>query len=156
MKTIRTMNHFVSRCAWALSISVFASLVGCGQAGPDYGSLDLSSAGGTVTLGGQPLANALVLFEADDLTYSYALTDDSGRYKLMFNSEKAGVTKGSKTVRIWSSRGIPGMAEAGGSVEEEDPDAKRKKAEKVPAKYNEKSELTVMVTDSSKKFDFDL
>lgn len=150
------MKNSLCRCVWALFVALFVSLAGCGQSGPDYGSLDLSSVNGTVTLDGQPLIGALVLFEADDLTYSYALTDDSGKYELMFNSEKAGVTKGSKTVRIWSSRGIPGMAEAGSSGEEEDPDVKPDKSEKVPSKYNEQSELTVTVSDSSETFDFEL
>jgi hypothetical protein len=131
-------------------------LPGCGRTGPDYGSLNLSSASGKVTLGGEPLSEALVLFEAGDRTFSYALTDGKGRYELMFNSEKSGVTKGAKTVRIWSSRGIPGMAEAGGGSEKGPPEAKSPKIEKVPARYNAKSELTVTVDEDSEEFDFDL
>lgn len=150
MKT-PTICYFGSLSALSLAV-----LAGCGQAGPDYGSLDLCAAKGTVTLDGKPLPKALVLFEAEDQTYSYALTDDAGNYSLMFNSEKSGVTKGNKTVRIWSSKGIPGMAEAGGSVEEEDPDVKPDKAEKVPPKYNQNSELTVTVEKSSEVFDFEL
>ena len=143
---------------WLVFVATsFAPLLpGCGQAGPDYGSLDLASVHGKVTLGGEPLPEALVLFEADDRTFSYALTDGKGRYELMFNSEKSGVTKGAKTVRIWSSRGIPGMAEAQGGGEGEDPDARRRKTEKVAPRYNQKSKLTATVVEDSEEFDFDL
>jgi len=48
------------------------------------------------------------------------------------------------------------MAEAGSAGEEEDPDAPPTKPEKVPAKYNEQSELEVTVEKSSHDFDFDL
>ncbi len=137
---------------------------GCGQAGPDYDSLDLSTVQGTVTLDSAPLENALVLFEAEDETFSYGLTDNSGRYELMFNSRKAGCLKGGKTVRIWSSRGIPGAAEAGGGGEGDDPDggegeatgAAPAAAERVPAKYNAQSELTATVQNASETIDFDL
>ncbi len=150
------MNNRSIRAARVVLAASFLVLGGCGRAGPDYGSLDLSSVHGTVTLNGEPLAEALVLFEADDQTFSYALTDGRGHYELMFNSEKQGVTKGNKTVRIWSSRGIPGMGEAGSAGEEEDPDVTPTKPEKVPAKYNDQSELEVTVAISSHNFDFDL
>lgn len=136
--------------AWLLAVA------GCGQSGPDYDGLDLSSVHGTVTLDGEPLAGALVVFEAEDRTFSYALTDGRGNYELMFNSEKRGVTKGNKIVRIWSSRGIPGRGQAGIAGEGEDPDAAPDRPEKVPAKYNEQSELEVTVAISSHKFDFGL
>jgi hypothetical protein len=140
---------------------------GCGQAGPDYGSLGLCTVQGTVTLDGTPLEKALVLFEAADKTFSYGLTDSSGHYELMFNSEKPGALKGGKTVRIWSSRGIPGAAEAGGGGAGDDPDAGANRegeapsaapaaAERIPAKYNTQSELTATVEKELETFDFAL
>jgi hypothetical protein len=152
----------------ALLLGVFAAILcGCGQTGPDYGSLGLCSVQGTVTLDGTPLEKALVLFEAADATFSYGLTDGSGHYELMFNSRQPGAMKGSKTVRIWSSRGIPGASEAGGGEEGAEPDdavggveeggaAKPAVAERVPAKYNRQSELTATVERESETFDFDL
>jgi len=146
--SIRSLALTVATCIFFLS--------GCSQAGPDYGSLNLSSGHGKIALDGEPLPEALVLFEADDQTYSFALTDNGGHYELMFNSEKPGVTKGPKTVRIWSARGIPGMAEAGSSEDEGDPDAKPDETEKVPPRYNVQSELSVTVQKDAEQFDFDL
>ncbi len=140
-----------------LAAAMFAML-SCGCGGPprpDYSSLDLGDARGQVTLDGEPLAGALVLFEAQDLSFSHARTDDNGRYRLMFNSEQAGVSRGLKTVRIWSSRTLPGLDEAAGE-EGEDPDMQPKQPERVPARYNVRSTLTVTVEDDSQTFDFDL
>ena len=144
---------------FSILAAAILSLLPCGCNGPprpDYSSLNLCDARGRVTLDGEPLAGALVLFEAQDLSFSYARTDDDGCYQLMFNSEKAGVSKGFKTVRIWSSRGIPGLDEAAGVEEEEDPDAQPKQPERVPARYNIRSELTVTVEGDSQTFDFNL
>jgi hypothetical protein len=148
-----------------LAIATLA-LGGCGAAEPDYGSLDLCTAGGRVTLDGTPLEKALVLFEAEDTTFSFGLTDADGQYRLMFNSRQPGVRKGTKTVRIWSSRGIPGAAEAGagGAAEEgDDPDGvgddgriAPAAAERVPPKYNVDSELTAVVESDGQTFDFEL
>ncbi len=152
----------------ALLLAVIAALSGgCGQTDPDYGSLGLCSVQGTVTLDGTPLEKALVLFESADGTFSYGLTDASGHYELMFNSRQTGALKGSKIVRIWSSRGNPGGSEAGSGGEGEDPDAaadgteeggaaKPAGQERVPAKYNRQSELTATVDKATETFDFDL
>lgn len=152
----------------ALAIATLA-FAGCGAATPDYGSLDLCNAGGKIILDGTPLEKALVLFEAEDKTYSFGVTDASGQYRLMFNSRQPGVLKGTKTVRIWSSRGIPGAAEAGATEgggkagEGDDPDGvgddgrvAPAAAERVPAKYNVKSELTAVVESDGQTFDFEL
>ena len=79
------------------------------------------------------------------------------------NSQQAGALKGSKTVRIWSSRGVPGVAEAGSGGEGDDPDGVKDEAgavpaaaERVPAKYNAQSELTATVQNASETIDFDL
>ena len=130
-------------------------LFGCGPAGPDYGSLDLSEVHGKITLDGQPLSGGLIHFQAEDGTYSYANIDAEGRYKMMFNSEQPGVLKGGKTVRIWSSRGVPGESNAGGE-EEGDPDAGPRQVEQIPSRYNSRSTLTANVENASEEFNFDL
>ena len=142
---------------WMPAATILALLLSCGCGGPprpDYGSLDLCEVHGEVTLDGEPLAGALVLFEAVDRSFSYGQTDDSGQYRLMFNSEKSGVSKGPKTVRIWSSRAVPGADEM--ESDEDDPDARPKQPERVPARYNVRSALTVTVDEDSQTFDFDL
>lgn len=157
------MTTSILRSALILALGA-AACSGCGQAGPDYASLGLCSVQGTVTLDGSPLEKALVLFEHEDKTFSCGLTDSSGHYELMFNSRQPGVLKGKKTVRIWSSRGIPGASEAGGGEEGAEPDAgggeeagkpASPAAERVPAKFNTKSELTATV-EKDAEFDFPL
>ncbi|RMF99796.1 MAG: carboxypeptidase regulatory-like domain-containing protein [Planctomycetota bacterium] len=127
--------------------------MGCTQTEPDYSRLDLVPVHGTVTLAGKPLPDALVVFEAEDRTFSWGITDEAGKYSLMFNSDVAGVTKGKKTVRIWTSAGD---VQGEGAGFEEDPDAKSRRPELIAAKYNRDSTLVVTVDETSSKFDFDL
>lgn len=112
----------------------------------DYAKAGLVRVGGTVRFGGEPLPGAIVLFEnPENGTFSYARTDQAGRYSLMFDSVQPGVTKGQKTVRIKTS----------GSLGEDDPGA-RPGPERIPAHYNAESSLTVEVTADSSSTDFDL
>ena len=60
-------------------IAGFLLLAGCSHPlATDYSKLGLVDVSGRVTLDGDPLAGATVLFEADDQTYSYGRTDASG------------------------------------------------------------------------------
>jgi len=135
-----------------LAVVAAAALAGCGGVGADYSQVDLNSVGGTITLDGQPLANAIVVFEAPDQTYSYAQTDESGRYRLLFNTEKAGVTPGPKVVRIRTSGGLGEELEG---PTEEGPEMPAE-PEKVPPCYNSRSQLKANVDGSSGSFNFDL
>jgi hypothetical protein len=139
---------------WMLICSLVA-LAGCTGVSADYSKLDLASVSGTVTFDGQPLPNAYVVFEAEDKTFSFGSTDANGQYTLQFNSERAGTTLGAKVVRITSNG-------AAGEVYEQDPDGVTEagtsaaSAEKIPAKYNTKSELKATVESGSNTFDFEL
>lgn len=126
----------------------FTPLVGCGSGKPrmDYSKAGLVDVSGAVRFDGEPLASAIVIFEAPDETFSFARTDAAGRYRLMFDSVMAGVTKGPKTVRIRTL----------GSLGEDDPDAQRSGTERVPDCYHSKTTLTVEVTGNSTSTDFDL
>lgn len=147
------MKQF-SSLKWLL-VSSLALLAGCTGVSADYSNLDLASVSGTVTLDGQPLPNAYVVFEADDKTFSFGSTDANGQYTLQFNSQRAGTTPGSKVVRITSNG-------AAGEVYEQDPDGVTEEgtssasAEKIPAKYNTKSELKATIESGSNTFDFEL
>ena len=88
--------------AWWLGIAALA-YSGCGQTGPDYGSLDLCSVQGTVTLDGVPLGKSLraVRSRGQDV---FLRTDGQQRpLRIGRNSAETGALKGSKTVRIWSA-----------------------------------------------------
>ncbi len=116
----------------------------------DYSSLDLAEVSGMMTLDGIPLYGATVQFVAADGTYSAGLTNERGEYTLMFNSEKAGVLTGPKTVRI-----VTGSSEGDGESDEV-PAHSSGSAEFVPDCYNRDSRLTADVVPGSQTFDFDL
>lgn len=123
---------------------------GCSRPQADYGDLDLVQVRGKVTLDGQPLPAAAVVFESPDRTFSYAITDSAGRYRLMYNSEQPGVKPGPKTVRIRTGSDV---TEEDGQLDESSPSAA---ANSVPARYNTHSELAVNVDGNTRTCDFEL
>lgn len=145
-------------------LSVLSVVAGCSTAPQaDYGAVELIAASGTITLDGQPLADAVVSFDAEDGQFSYGQTDDSGKYVLQLDSVKKGVTPGKKTVRISTTRKILGLntdeeggAEASGETESGAPATNSSDTERVPEKYNQKSELTAEVTSEQTTYDFEL
>ncbi|WP_164101588.1 transthyretin-like family protein [Candidatus Laterigemmans baculatus] len=146
-----------------LAVTAAVSLTGCDTTPRmDYSSVGLVDAEGTVTLDGQPLPGAVVTFDSPDGTFSYGLTDADGYYELQFDSDMQGVTQGPKTVQISTTRKILGLNTDDGSeaeeVSEEEGSAAptSSESEKVPAKYNKDSELTVEVTPDQTEYDFDL
>jgi hypothetical protein len=151
------MYRIAKPALFLFSLSVCClSLTGCnGGVQADYDKLGLVEISGTVTLDGQPLSGAVVMFEAPDTTFCYGTTDASGRYTLKLNSEKTGVVPGEKVVRI-STTARTGE-ESINNGDEEDPDEKPADgAEKVPACYHADSKITVQVTESDANFNFDL
>jgi hypothetical protein len=142
-----------------------AMMAGCsGTPQMDYSQVSLVSAHGVVTLDGQPLPAAVVIFESADGQFSYAMTSSHGEYELQFDSHQPGVTPGPKTVRISTTRKLLGLnasegAEAGEANEENKGQTlgpSSPAAERVPAKYNGQSELTVEVTPDRTEYNFDL
>src|SRR5262245_57778273 len=127
-----------------LSFSGFAILalvLGCGSDGPNVAPVE-----GTVTFGGRPLADATIRFEPAEgvLPPSVGKTDAEGNYELHYSKDARGATIGDQIVRITSF----------GAIGE---DCERQIIpEKIPARYNMKSELKVTVKRGSNTFDFDL
>ncbi|MEZ6132139.1 MAG: carboxypeptidase-like regulatory domain-containing protein [Planctomycetaceae bacterium] len=117
-----------------LALSLCLVMAGCGGAsGPDIASVE-----GTVTMDGQPLANASVVFIPENGRPGGAWTDSSGHYVLNFSGERQGAIPGKNTVRISTYR-------EGG--QNEDGTMAESQKETVPAKYNAQSELTFTVED---------
>jgi hypothetical protein len=100
---------------------------GCG------GGSNLGEVEGTVTLDGQPLANALVEFEPIDEGQRSAyggMTDATGRYVLFAAGDAKGAALGEYTVHIT----IEGPDDEGGQT-----------VPRIPARYNSQSELRATV-----------
>lgn len=143
----------------ALGMVIGLVALGCGKPKADYSLVDLVAGRGTVTLDGQPLSGAVVIFEdLLDGTFSYGLTDAAGQYVLQFDSEMQGVKTGKKVVRISTTRKLVGLNAKPGQGEEGDEgsEAAASGVEQVPDRYHRNSELTVEVTAVSGDFDFDL
>jgi len=129
-----------SFCGAAMFLAL-GLLAGCGgQDGPPRGTVS-----GKVTLDGQPLAGATVTFYPEGGRPSVGITDESGNYELAYTADKSGAAVGKHTVRITTAQ-ISGEGVS--------PD---KMKEKLPAKYNDQSELTVEVASgSNQNVNFDL
>jgi len=128
------MNGHLRRVWWLLLVT---ASIGCGSRG------DLASVRGKVTLDGQPLANAFVVFAPTKKgTTSYGRTDSGGNYEMMFTDTEKGAWIGENSVRISTGDLGPG----GG------PGPK----ERVPNVYNETSTLTAEVKSGGNTFNFDL
>lgn len=107
-------------------------MVGCG--GEQFGNVS-----GKVTLDGQPLAGATVEFSPEGGSPAYGVTDEQGRYTLLFSADQKGAAVGNQRVRIFSfNEGRP------------------REKERVPVKYNRQSELVRDVKRGQQTFDFDL
>lgn len=155
-KHVCSTHWWLRSKTWPASALVAILLIGCG--GPETIRVPLVRVSGIVTFNGEPLANAVVEFESEDGSFSYAQTDARGRYDLRFDSQSRGTTLGKKTVRISMNRringlnsndeGVPGDT-AGGSFE-------KQPKERIPEDYNLRSTLTAIVTASTKTFSFDL
>jgi hypothetical protein len=100
---------------------------------------------GTVTMDGQPVADAAISFEGTKPGEPPSLgkTDASGNYELYYSRGHKGATIGEHTVYITTYRGPT----------DEDPQPKK---ETIPAKYNGKSELKTTVSRGQNKLDFAL
>jgi hypothetical protein len=115
-----------------LSISL-----GCG------GIDDLASVRGKVTLDGQPLEGAMVVFAPTSAgSTSYGRTDANGEYEMMFSDDDKGAWLGENVVRISTEDVGSGDSPA--------------KKEVVPAVYNQRSTLKATVEKKANTFDFDL
>ncbi len=147
--------------AWTSCLALaLATSTGCGSGdGADYASIGLVPITGTVTLDGQPLEGAVVMFEAPDTTFCYGTTDAEGHYELKFNSEVMGVPPGEKVVRIGTTAST-GEVDTEGADDDDDAVARRKKKrdpnEQVPEAYNEDSQIKATVSDSQTVYDFAL
>jgi hypothetical protein len=130
MRSLRSMLLLLMACAAA---------VGCGGGGDSAKQPPLGTVTGTVKLDGQPLPDANVEFRSDVGRPTMARTDASGSYVLQYGQGVKGAPVGKHTVKI-STKINPA----------------NDSADKVPAKYNVKSDLIREVKAGDNTIDFDL
>ncbi|MCL4206743.1 MAG: carboxypeptidase regulatory-like domain-containing protein [Pirellulaceae bacterium] len=137
-----------SRCSDSRLTAAFflglGILSGCsGSSSPPLGQVE-----GTVTLDGQPVAEARVYFSpVEGGRTSEALTDSSGRYVLQYSGTDAGAIVGEHVVRITTYE--EPISEDDGSVSGGVP-------ERIPDKYNTNSTLTREVKRGKQTIDLAL
>lgn len=119
------------------SAATLSLLMGCAPG-------DIGTVEGVVTLDGQPLPNATLEFYPDaGGGFSAGITDDQGHYELHFGRDDMGAVIGEHLIQIRT-------AELGGG------DYGSSEPERVPAKYNNQSELRRAVEAGHNVLDFDL
>lgn len=135
----------MNRSVCFLSLCTSLLLAGCGGGVDDYP--DMGTVYGTVTLDGNPLEGASVIFvpKAPGSRSSFGTTDSGGYYELAYSANMDGAKVGEHTVRISTFK----------SPDPNTPGDKGAK-ETLPNKYNSKTTLTKTVENSSNKFDFEL
>jgi hypothetical protein len=135
----------ITQCFGCLAVlTALVGLVaapGCGGSGSTTEKVH-----GKVTLDGAPLPDAGIEFQPTSGRPSAARTDANGEYKLEYSASQSGAMKGQHTVRISTGGERPDPATG----------QMKKFPEKVPAKYNVKSELKKEVKAGDNALDFDL
>jgi hypothetical protein len=131
-----------------LSMACGLFLVIAGTLGCSGQRSDLATVSGVVTLDGQPLPQATLFFQPmANGPASFGLTDESGRYSLMYKQGVPGAVVGSHQVKITTFQEGDRAA---------DPPVERA-PEILPNRYHGASELTAEVLPSKKnQIDFDL
>lgn len=137
-------NCITQRFSPVFCVILILSLTGCGGGGEPIP--ELAQVTGVVTMDGAPLDGAKILFEPQQASdkarrrASNATTQTDGSYTLEYNSDASGATPGTHKVMILKMPDNPD--DAGTQL--------------VPAKYNDKTELTAEVKEGDNRFDFDL
>ena len=141
---------FQSACQCAGLAIAMLLISGCG--GNEMG---LEDAYGTVTLDGQPLVDAQIIFHSQKGDV-YARTDQAGKYEMELSTSLRGAFPGENAVRITTAINWDATDEDDDEEEEEEEYGAEGVRERVPAKYNMDSELTVDVKSGGAPYDFAL
>jgi len=84
-------------------VGLAAMLAGCGGGN----RAKLAPVTGTVTQGGQPLADALVMFIPETGVPSGGKTDQAGHFELRYNDGRAGAVPGKHKVSVTAGADVP-------------------------------------------------
>lgn len=105
------------------------------------GMPDVAPVIGTITLNGEPLAGASVVFESEGGHSALGTTDSTGRYQLVAPGNQKGAVVGLNKVKITTQLDAPPAPNW------KDP---------IPSRYNSASELSAQVNPGQNSFNFEL
>lgn len=118
-----------------LGLAVILACVGCGPSGPPLATVE-----GTILVDGNPMQGLFVEFQPEGGSPSIGETDEKGFYRLRFSRERWGAEVCDHKVRIMAD-------EDGGG---------RNGRDRLPTKYNAKTELQREVKAGRNVIDFEL
>ncbi|MEL7499375.1 MAG: carboxypeptidase-like regulatory domain-containing protein [Planctomycetota bacterium] len=139
-----------SKASWLVLMALIAMVsAGC--------SSDVGSVSGKVTINGEPIDNATVMFYPDQGRASVGHTDSAGRYTLNYTQGRKGAVIGSHKVTISTEV----FAEEDRNVDYDEADQApivKGRPESMPPKYldPDKTVLSAVVNGGSNTIDFDL
>jgi hypothetical protein len=133
-----------------MHLSLCAALVAAASAGCSSGDqIKLVPVEGVVTLDGEPLADAFVIFQSDRGRPSVGTTGSDGRYRLQYTKETPGALPGRHQVTI-STHIDP-------DSDTDDAERQAGRRERIPARYNSQTTLEAVVdAKGSEPADFHL
>lgn len=124
---------------WLLLVTITFGFAGCGSAGVEIPPL--APVKGLVTIDGEPISNATVIFEPKFEAHpAVGQTKADGTFTLMYHEGVQGAALGNYTVRIYHYGEDEELPEEG----------------LIPAKYGAQSDLTANVIEGDNDFKFDL
>lgn len=126
-------------------VSLSICVVGCSGSSD---ALDMGKVAGHVTLDGQPLANAQIIFAPKDGRPSIGKTDEDGWYVLQYTGDREGALIGKHRVRITTHIDDYSDEVSGHVV--------KGRKEVLPEKYHRASILEANVVKGANNIDFDL
>lgn len=143
----RLPRHALLTALPPLIFMMAVAVIGCdGRPDVPFGTVK-----GRVTWKGEPLADALVVFQPEKGRPSSGRTSKSGEYELRYKERPWGAIVGRHSVQITTSRGkLDDQTAQGGSVREE------VSPEILPARFHSASTLTAEVAKGANRIDFDL
>jgi hypothetical protein len=132
MSSANSDPKYCTLCFWLLLLGLL--LDGCRKSGPE-----LAPVSGRVTLNGNPLENADVVFQPDNgKSPASGRTDAEGHYELAYKRGVTGGPVGQNTVLIRVSKELV------------------RNPPRIAARFNSKSELHREVKAGQNEFDFDV
>ena len=142
-RPILKANRTPNACVWQMVVFTAVATIGLAGCQPS----NMGSVSGKVTLDGEPVSEALLQFKPlSGGGNSMAKTNETGFYTLSYTRDVEGAEVGEHEVRINS--GWPGL---NGS-----PGGPGWVPERVPPKYNQKTELKAKVKPGSNTMNFEL
>lgn len=148
------MKRFTTSLCFVVMNAALLVVLGCsgGASGPELGYTT-----GKITINGEGAPGLSVYFEADGAPPAIGITDETGAYELTSTGGRKGASLGVNQVRIIGrSPNLPESSLEEIAAAQGTTVAALKAQPVVPARYNEKTELTAEIAPGRNEYNFDI